>query len=235
MKRPTQKSSGKYKLTVHAFYRAGSYEEEEANINNGVDTHLAKFYANTSVDLFEKPVMNLSAGGVKSEAEVPEGAKTRTINGIYVPDGTSASVAFYNAGYYLNELEFFVGEDGTVSAVKKEYVDKAHDVIAGLGTYKVITKTKIRSIYNMLCDIIDDEKHSSDAEISNESQMALRMFKVRVIYDCGRDDSVKAFVKRSHIIGYMLDIGSSRDKFDIYCKYFESLIAYHRFLYGDKD
>ena len=43
--------------------------------------------------------MNLSEGGVKSEAEVPEGAKTRTINGIYVPDGTSASVAFYNAGY----------------------------------------------------------------------------------------------------------------------------------------
>jgi len=106
---------GKYKLTVHAFYRAGSYEEEEANINNGVDTHLAKFYANTSVDLFEKPVMNLSEGGVKSEAEVPEGAKTRTINGIYVPDGTSASVAFYNAGYYLNELEFFVDEDGTAT------------------------------------------------------------------------------------------------------------------------
>ena len=52
---------------------------------------------------------------MKSEAEVPEGAKTRTINGIYVPDGTSASVAFYNAGYYLNELEFFVGEDGTAT------------------------------------------------------------------------------------------------------------------------
>ena len=106
---------GKYKLTVHAFYRAGSYEEEEANINNGVDTHLAKFYANTSVDKFEKPVMNLSEGGVTNASDVPEGVNTRTINGIYVPDGTSASVAFYKAGYYLNELEFFVGEDGTAT------------------------------------------------------------------------------------------------------------------------
>ena len=137
--------------------------------------------------------------------------------------------------YKMSDLEEIEKVMDINEDFKKEYVDKAHDVIAGLGTYKVITKTKIRSIYNMLCDIIDDEKHSSDAEISNESQMALRMFKVRVIYDCGRDDSVKAFVKRSHIIGYMLDIGSSRDKFDIYCKYFESLIAYHRFLYGDKD
>ncbi len=103
---------GKYKLTVHAFYRAGSYEEEAANINNGVDTHLAFLYAETSAETFRKPVMNLSEGGVKSADEVPGGVKTQIINGVYVPDGTSPSVAFYNAGYYLNELEFMVGEDG---------------------------------------------------------------------------------------------------------------------------
>lgn len=103
---------GKYKVTVHAFYRAGSYEEEAANINNGVDTHLAILYAETSVDKFNKPVMNLSEGGVTSADEIPGGVKTQTINGVYVPDGTSPSVAFYNAGYYLNELEFTVGEDG---------------------------------------------------------------------------------------------------------------------------
>ena len=106
---------GKYKLTVHAFYRAGSYEEEEANINSGADTHLVKFYANTSVDNFEKAVMNLSEGGLKNGEAVPGGVNTKTINGIVVPDGTSASVAFYNAGYYLNELTFMVGEDGAAT------------------------------------------------------------------------------------------------------------------------
>ena len=106
---------GKYKVTVHTFYRAGSYEEEEANINSGVDTHLAKFYAETSEKTFEKAVMNLSEGGVTDAADVPEGVNTRTINGIIVPDGTSASVAFFNAGYYLNELEFTVGEDGVAT------------------------------------------------------------------------------------------------------------------------
>ena len=35
-------------MTVHAFYRAGSYKEEEANINSGVDTHRTILYAATS-------------------------------------------------------------------------------------------------------------------------------------------------------------------------------------------
>lgn len=118
---------------------------------------------------------------------------------------------------------------------KAEYVDRAHEVIIGLPERKVISKTKIRSIYNMLCDIIANESHSTESSLSQESKTALLMFKVHVIYDCGRDEAVKIFTANSHIIGYLLDIGSSREKFEAYCKYFESLIAYHRFLYGDKD
>ena len=128
---------GNYKLTVHAYYRAGSYEEEETNINNGVDTHLAKFYAQTSENLFEKAVMNLSEGGVTSAEDVPEGVKTKTINGVIVPDGTSASVAFYNKGYYLNELEFTVGEDG--EATIGMHLDKT----IGSNDYVVVGEWKL--------------------------------------------------------------------------------------------
>ena len=81
--------------------------------------------------------MNLSEGGVKSEAEVPEGAKTRTINGIYVPDGTSASVAFYNAGYYLNELPFYVGNDGTAT------IGMRLDQTIGSNDYVVVGEWKL--------------------------------------------------------------------------------------------
>ena len=48
---------------------------------------------------------------------------------------------------------------------KAEYVDIAHDVITRLSERKVITKTKIRSIYNMLCDIIANESYSTDSSI----------------------------------------------------------------------
>ncbi|MCM1311549.1 MAG: hypothetical protein NC206_09565 [Bacteroides sp.] len=128
---------GKYKVTVHAFYRAGSYEEEANNINNGVDTHLAVLYAETSAETFKKPVMNLSEGGVASADEVPGGVKTQIINGVYVPDGTSPSVAFYNAGYYLNELEFTVGEDG-VSTIGMRL-----DKTIGSNDYVVIGEWKL--------------------------------------------------------------------------------------------
>ena len=101
---------GKYKVTVHSYYRAGSYEEEEANINAGKDTHLMKLYANTSDDNFEGNVMNLSEGS--KDVTLPEGISTRVINGIAVPDGTGASATCYAAGLFLNELVFTVGEDG---------------------------------------------------------------------------------------------------------------------------
>ncbi len=128
---------GTYKVTVHAFYRAGSYEEEEANINSGVDTHLAKFYATTSEQTYEKAVMNLSEGGLKNGEAVPEGVNTKTINGVVVPDGTSASVAFYNAGYYINELPFYVGTDGTAT------IGMHLDQTIGSNDYVVIGEWKL--------------------------------------------------------------------------------------------
>ncbi len=101
---------GNYKVTVNTYYRAGSYEEEEANILAGKDTHLMKFYANTSVDNYETNIMNLSEGS--KDVTLPEGIGTKVVNGITVPDGTGASVACYEAGLFLNELSFTVGEDG---------------------------------------------------------------------------------------------------------------------------
>ena len=104
---------GKYKVTVHTFYRAGGYEEEEANINAGKDTHLMKIFANTSDNDFEGNIMNLSEGSYG--VTLPQGISTKTINGITVPDGTDASAKCFEAGLFLNELIFTVGEDGVAT------------------------------------------------------------------------------------------------------------------------
>ena len=104
---------GNYKVTVHTFYRAGSYEEEEANINAGKDTHLMKLFANTAVDNYEGNIMNLSEGS--KGVTLPADISTKTINGITVPDGTGASVKCFEAGLFLNELEFTVGDDGVAT------------------------------------------------------------------------------------------------------------------------
>lgn len=102
---------GKYKVTVHTYYRAGYYDEEATRVQNGEETHLTTLYAQTSADKFETKVMNLCEGAADSDL----GVKCYTLNnGKFAPDGTTPSAAFFAAGYYLNELRFTIPEDGEV-------------------------------------------------------------------------------------------------------------------------
>ena len=102
---------GKYKVRVHTYYRAGYYDEELDRINNGIETHLTKLYADTEKGRVETPVKNLYDDRDASDFDVncytyPDGS--------HAPDGTTPTVAWFNQGKYINELEFTVGDDGKV-------------------------------------------------------------------------------------------------------------------------
>ncbi len=149
---------GTYKATVHTYYRAGSYEEEEANIINGKDTHLMKMYANTSEKNYETNIMNLSEGA-KGQT-LPDGIGTKVINGITVPDGTGNSVACFNAGLYLNEIVFHVGKDG------KATIGLKLDQVIGTNDYTVIGEWNLYYYGNgnNVDTVVDVEDITSDAE-----------------------------------------------------------------------
>ncbi len=129
---------GKYKVTVHTYYRAGYWNEEEARVKNGEETHLTTLYAQTSSERAEKKVMNLYEGAV-AQYQLPEGIGNTYIlgNGLYAPDGTSPTVAFFNAGYYLNELVFMVPEDGevTIGLKKDEILSNDYQVVGQWNLY----------------------------------------------------------------------------------------------------
>jgi CRISPR-associated protein Csm2 len=97
---------------------------------------------------------------------------------------------------------------------------------------KKITSSKLRSIYSMLCDIIKDEKDTDSSCISDKCSAALRLLKVRIIYDMGRDESVKIFIENTNLIAYLVYVEKNKqsDDFKLYCKYFEALVAFHRYL-----
>ena len=119
---------GKYKVTVHTYYRAGYYDEEETRIKNGEETHLTTLYAKTSAGDFTVPVMNLSEGA----ADTDLGVKCYTLsNGKFAPDGTTPTAEFFNQGYYLNELVFTVPEDGevTIGLSKTETFANDYEVV----------------------------------------------------------------------------------------------------------
>ncbi|MBQ8050590.1 MAG: hypothetical protein IJ197_03325 [Bacteroidaceae bacterium] len=120
---------GKYKVTVHTYYRAGYYNEEETRVANGEETHLTTLYAQTSADRFETKVMNLYEDATDQPVD---DVKCYTLsNGKYAPDGTSPTAAYFKAGYYLNELRFTVPEDGevTIGLSKKETYANDYEVV----------------------------------------------------------------------------------------------------------
>ena len=102
---------GKYKVTVNTYYRAGYWYDEEEHLRNGEETHLTTLYAETSADKATTPVINLTEGATTETYH----EKFYTLSsGLFAPDGTSPTAAWFAAGAYLNELEFSVPEDGKV-------------------------------------------------------------------------------------------------------------------------
>ena len=111
----TDVPAGLYKLTVNAFYRAGSLEDEMAAIAAGteLEKHLA-FYAEVGNDVYSKKVMNISEGA--SATSHNEG-DAQLADGKYVPNSAAGARDWYIAGEYTNELLFNVFEDGTTVIV----------------------------------------------------------------------------------------------------------------------
>ncbi|MBQ9665162.1 MAG: hypothetical protein IJV33_01635 [Bacteroidaceae bacterium] len=104
--------AGHYMLTVNAFYRAGSLDDEKAKVAAG--TELEKelsFYAEVAGEKTSEKVMNLTEGA--TEKNYNDGAQLE--NGLYVPNSANDARAWYIAKEYNNALEFDVYEDGPVT------------------------------------------------------------------------------------------------------------------------
>ena len=105
--------AGKYVVTVYGYYRAGYWYEEESYIANGYDVEICDLYATTSDSTTSTPVILLTEGA--TEENYYEDAYYTLSSGLYAPDGGKASAAWFEAGAYLNSLEFIVPEDGEVT------------------------------------------------------------------------------------------------------------------------
>ena len=128
------------------------------------------------------------------------------------------------------------------TAVAKElpaqYVDAAEQVIAKMNNrpdkQKAITSTKIRKLFGLFIDLYNEIKRS-DYDTLTESQMqVLTSARVRIVYECGRERGVQEFVRDTNLLEYLKSIGNSRKKLINFYNYFEALVAYHRFYFGDK-
>ena len=116
----------------------------------------------------------------------------------------------------------------------ENYVDEAERIMQIITqNNNSITTSKIRRIYNLICEIYNTENLRCDSQLAPESKTALNMARVRIAYEAGRDAKVKDFIDKTHIIEYIKSI-NSRENFINFARYMEALIAYHKF-YGGKE
>lgn len=147
---------------------------------------------------------------------------------------------------YQNDrnAQTFSSQKKTKPAVLNEtnYVDLAEQAIKTLSErtdrngrkINVVTTSKIRNLLAMVTDIYNDVAESNTQELTEELLGRINYFKIRMIYESGRDKDVDAFIKETCLLEHLKDIKKSRKQFIRFSRYMEALVAYHRY-YGGKD
>lgn len=118
---------------------------------------------------------------------------------------------------------------------EENYVGKAESVITALiGRKELLTTSKIRKLLAILSEIYTDARHDGKKELSDEIKSRIQYFKMRFVYEAGREKSVKAFWEAAQIEKQIDKIGNSKKELILFCHYMEALVAYRKFL-GGKD
>ena len=144
----------------------------------------------------------------------------------------------YNSGYNQNRGYSQQPATRQVPHSKlndSEYVDKAENVIKKLDSEKrLLTTSKIRNLLSMISTLYDEVRRERAEKLSDEEQSRIQYIRLHFAYEAGRDNKVKDFVNEADIFAHIRDIGDSKEKFLLFCKYMEALVAFHRF-YGGKE
>ena len=102
-----------------------------------------------------------------------------------------------------------------------------------------LTTGQIRKFLSVMNNIgnkvsIYKAEHPEENKLPDELVEEIQYMRIKLVYQAGRDKSVKEFLEKSELDTYMQKIGNSIKNFNIVFRYVEALVAYHKF-YGGKD
>lgn len=126
---------------------------------------------------------------------------------------------------------------------ENNYADEAEKVIIQLKnktnpktgkSVPMVTTSKIRSILAMTSDIYNEVIMQQDDKLSDDLAGRIEYLRIRVVYEAGREQSVKDFIMQAKILDILKEIKGSRKNYILFNRYMESLVAFHKF-YGGKD
>lgn len=121
----------------------------------------------------------------------------------------------------------------TPKKVPEDYVDEAERIMRSLMSQpKKVTTSKIRNLLSLVTDIYNTENIRTEEKLLPESIVKLNLMRVRVAYECGRDDTVKNFVAQTNLLEYLKGISTDRADLIRFAHYMEALVAFHRYFGG---
>ena len=102
-----------------------------------------------------------------------------------------------------------------------------------------LTTGQIRKFLSVMNNIgnkvsIYKAEHPEENKLPDELVEEIQYMRIKLVYQAGRDKSVKEFLEKSELDTYIQKIGNSIKNFNIVFRYVEALVAYHKF-YGGKD
>lgn len=131
-----------------------------------------------------------------------------------------------------------------IALTEDNYVDQAQHAIEDLiqkskeerGKNVIVSTSKLRNLLAMTADIYNDVILSMEEELPADVRERINYLKVRFIYESGRvnNDDVKKLVNTADILRHLQDIGNSRKRYLLFSRYMEALVAYQKYLAGDR-
>ena len=118
------------------------------------------------------------------------------------------------------------------------YVDKAEKVIKELveesknrkkGKIEIVTTSKIRNLLAMTADIYNQVLTQQSEKLTDELNGRIEYLRVRFIYECGREQTVKDLVQKAEIIEILKEIKGSKKNYILFSRYMEALVAFRKF------
>lgn len=98
---------------------------------------------------------------------------------------------------------------------------------------RLVSTSKIRNLLSMISDIYNELLNRPEEKLDERTRERIAYLRVRFVYEAGREDTVKHFVKTANILEHIQAINGKRSEFILFSRYMEALVAY--FKYFDLD
>lgn len=185
--------------------------------------------ANDMREAFKNVGISAPAKSVAPQTRANSGysQQTRANSGYNQQQRQAAPVPKVN----INLEAFDVVAEAEKAMRSLQYLDRKGNARIDVTTSQI---RKFLTAVNVVRNRVDlfKAKNVGVGKLSDELVAEVKFLKVNLLYQAGREQTVKTFMEKTRLDSIIDSIGAESDNFVKFTKYVEALVAYHKFLGG---